>query len=498
MSQVYLGIDIGTQSVKTLFYDADKGRVVAITSYPLNMISRQDGAREQLAQWWIEALRNCLSQVSSDIRQCVAGISVSGQQHGFVALGTNGDVLAPVKLWCDTSTIAECEKITDNFGGPERCISEVGNPILTGYTAPKILWLKNNKPNAYQKLETILLPHDYINLYLTGERVMECGDASGTGLLDVRHRCWHTGMIMAVDQDRDLALCLPPLVDSNSAIGKLRAEVAAELGLPAGIRVASGGGDNMMAAIGTGSVCPGKVSVSLGTSGTIFGYSDKPIVDPHGDLAAFCSSTGGWLPLLCTMNCTVSTELTRGILGLNIQEMEQKIQASKPGANGVVTLPFYNGERTPNLPAAKASIFGLDTENYSAENLLRSAMESAVFGLRMGLDVLRRNGFKINSIRLTGGGSASKSWRQMTADIFNMPVSVQKVDEGAALGAALQAMWVDQKYKGSGLTIAELVNQHLEQDVASDCIPLAENVAEYRNYYQRYLTHLDVVTPVYS
>ena len=498
MGSVYLGVDIGTQSAKALCYDADERRVIAVTSSKLDLISRSDGTQEQLAEWWITALRDCLSQINKDIKRRVVAVGVSGQQHGFVPLGADGDVLAPVKLWCDTATVAECDQITSNFGGVERCIRDVGNPILPGYTASKIRWLKNHKPDAYRQLDTILLPHDYINFYFTGERIMECGDASGTGLLDVRNRCWHAGMVAAVDEDRDLSTCLPLLSDSSSTIGQLRTDVASELGLPAGIPVSAGGGDNMMAAIGTGSVSPGNISVSLGTSGTLFGFSDKPVVDSEGEIAAFCSSTGGWLPLLCTMNCTVSTELTRGVLGLEIEEMEQLILDSKPGADGVVTLPFYNGERSPNLPDAKGCIFGLDGSNYSSGNLLRSAMESAVFGLRRGLDVFRRSGVNIDSIRLTGGGAASASWRQMAADIFNLPVSVQKIDEGAALGAALQAMWAHQKQTNGSLTIEELADQHLELDESRGCNPRAESVGDYSEHYQHYLRHLEAATLIYS
>jgi xylulokinase len=496
MSSTYLGIDVGTQSVKALCYDADARQLAAVSSAPLDLISESDGTREQQAQWWLAAIRDCLSQIDPKIKQSIVAIGISGQQHGFVPLAADGSVLAPVKLWCDTATVAECEQITTAFGGVERCYDEVGNAILPGYTAPKVRWLKNHRPELYQQLETILLPHDYINFWLTGERVMECGDASGTGLLDIGKRDWHRGMLWALDGDRDLAKCLPPLVASNSGIGRLLPEIATALGLPAGIPVSAGGGDNMMAAIGTGNVAPGRLTVSLGTSGTLFACHDSPIVDSEGALAAFCSSTGGWLPLLCTMNCTVSTELTRELFGLSVKELDQRIDAVTPGAEGVMTLPFFNGERTPNLPGGKGCILGLDEGNYSPDNLMRSAMESAVYGLRAGLDAFRKQGCQVEGIRLTGGGASSAVWRQMLADVFDLPVSVQSVDEGAALGAALQALWMHQG--GQADALATLVDTHLQLDPARACEPDPQTAAAYREHYQQYLRHVEAITPLYS
>lgn len=305
-----LGIDLGTQSVKVVFYDLDARETVAVESAPLDLHQTDAGVAEQQAEWWIDALRQALQQVGKGVRESVAAIGVSGQQHGFVPLDKAGEVQAPVKLWCDTSTGAECEFITEAFGGPDACISEVGNLILPGYTASKIRWFRDAHPGAYSRMDCILLPHDYLNFYLTGQRCMEAGDSSGTGFLDIRTRQWSEKMLAAIDPDRDLRDCLPAVEVENKPIGELLPQVARKLGLPPGVPVSIGGGDNMMGAIGTGNVSPGVVTVSLGTSGTVFAYSDEPVIDPKGNIAAFCSSTGGWLPLLCTMNCTVSTELS--------------------------------------------------------------------------------------------------------------------------------------------------------------------------------------------
>lgn len=492
--RIYLGIDVGTQSVKTVCYSATEGRIVANASAPLPLIDESDGTREQLAQWWIQALIQCLKHIGDDIKQRVVAIGVSGQQHGFVPLGKNGSVLAPVKLWCDTATTRECAQITEAFGGKDKCIEELGNQIVTGFTAPKIRWLKNHRPEDYAQLDTVLLPHDYVNFYLTGERTMEYGDASGTGLMDVRRRCWHAGILKAIDPDRDLSHCLPRLIGPKEQAGCLKADVARELGLPEGVSVSSGGGDNMMAAIGTGNVAPGRLTISLGTSGTLFATTDKPIVDPTANMAAFCSSSGGWLPLWCTMNCTVATELTRGLFDIAVGELDRRVSGVAIGADGVMTLPFYQGERTPNLPAGKGCIFGLDANNMTPDHLLRSAMESAIFGLRVGLDSLVTLGCEASEIRLTGGGAKSAVWRQMVSDIFNLPVSILEQDEGAALGAALQALWMDSDEDN----LTRLVDQHLKIDAERSCRPDPVAVEQYRPIYQEYLRHVEQVTPLYE
>ena len=275
----------------------------------------------------MDALRATLAQIDKSVRRSVQAVAVSGQQHGFVPLDADGNVLTPVKLWCDTSTARECEKLMEAAGGFDACIKLAGNPILPGYTASKILWLKNQHPNLYARLHRVLLPHDYLNFYLTGELCMEEGDASGTGLFDIVNRQWSRAMLTALEPDSDFSERLPPLKRFDDAIGTLQPKVADALGLRPGIAVAAGGGDNMMSAIGTANVNPGALTISLGTSGTVFAYADQPVVDRDGEIAAFCSSTGGWLPLLCTMNCPVSTELSRGLLGI---ELDQYLSRKSP------------------------------------------------------------------------------------------------------------------------------------------------------------------------
>jgi xylulokinase len=491
-----LGIDLGTQSLRVLFYDFGAKEVIASESATLDLYQNDDGAAEQHAHWWTQALQDALARVDKSIRNSAIAIAISGQQHGFVPLSRAGEVLSPVKLWCDTSTTAECDEIMQAFGGPQACLEQVGNLIVPGYTASKIRWMAKNRPNLYEQMDCILLPHDYLNFCLTGERCMEMGDASGTGFLNIRDRTWSSDMLRAIDPGRDLSTCLPGLHSDITVIGKVLPEAAAQFGLPEGIPVATGGGDNMMGAIGTGNLSAGKITMSLGTSGTVYAYSDQPAIDMQGDIAAFCSSDGAWLPLLCTMNCTVTTELMRRLLKSDLSEFERQISKSPRGCDGVITLPFFNGERTPNLPRAKACIIGLDSHNSQPGNLLRSAVEGATFALRYGIDRLRSLGIEAREIVLTGGGTNSATWRQVVADVCNAPVTVLRQDEGASFGAALQALSVVEG--GGKRDLQQLAGDHLSRNEGWCCEPKQSSVSFYQEFYQQYRQAVSAITPLYQ
>ncbi|WP_368564234.1 xylulokinase [Pseudoxanthomonas sp. UTMC 1351] len=491
------GLDAGTQSIKLVVYDPEQRQVVAATSAPLELISADDGSREQHASWWLDGVRACFAQLDAATRADIAAIAVSGQQHGFVPLDAEGNVLAPAKLWCDTSSSAECTEIMDAVGGTARCIELSGNPILAGYTASKLPWTRKYRPEVYRDLASILLPHDYLNFWLTGERFMEYGDASGTGWLDVRTRQWSKELLHAIDPQRDLSQCLPPLVELGTTFALLP-NVADELGLPPGIRVAVGGGDNMMAAIGTGAVVPGRLSMSLGTSGTLFAYSDTPVIDTDGAWAAFCSSSGGWLPLICTMNCTVATETIAQLFGFSTREGDARIAATPPGADGLTMLPFLNGERTPDLPLGKGVLAGLDPHNMSEAHFYRAAMEGATYSLKYGYDAFVRAGMAFDRVVLTGGGSKSAAWRQMVADVFGLPVDVPQQAEGAAFGAALQALWSLRHEDDNTVSLAELAKEHVAAEPTLAARPDPSRVAAYDAPYARFLEHLQAVRPMYQ
>lgn len=494
----YLGIDCGTQSTKVLVYDPSKKKTVARGQAPHALIQDNKGTREQKAEWWVKALKKALSAVPKSIRSTIAAVGVSGQQHGFVPVDAEGAVLYNVKLWNDTSTAAECEEITARYGSPEKLLAEVGNLIVPGYTAPKVLWLKKNHPDLYKRMKTILLPHDYLNFYLTGQKTMEYGDASGTGYLNIRTRKWDRGILRAADPERDLSSCLPRLSETSEPAGFVTEKAAKEFGIPAGALVACGGGDNMMGAIGTGTNADGSLTVSLGTSGTIYGYSSKPIIDPEGNLAAFCSSTGGWLPLLCTMNCTVATELTRALWSADVAALERFASKAKPGSSGVIMLPFFNGERTPNLPAGKGCIMGLTPVNYTRENIFRAAMESGIYGLKLGLETFEKLGCKPREIKLIGGGSKSKLWRQIAADIFDLPVVCPQEEEAAALGGALQAYWSDERKEGRKADLNEILRGHVAFSQEKRHKPAPANVKIYNEAYALYKKYVGAVSPIFK
>ena len=253
----------------------------------------------------------------------------------------------------------------------------------------------------------------------------------------------------------------------------------------------------MMAAIGTGNVIPGIVTTSLGTSGTIYSFSHQPVVDPNGELAAFCSSSGGWLPLVCTMNVTVSTELTRDLLELSLVDLNQLASSAPPGAEGILLLPYFNGERTPALPNAKAVFFGLTGTNYTTSNLARASMEGATLGLRYGLDVLRQQGISPTEIRLVGGGARSPVWRQMVAEIFSCPVVCPESSEAGAMGAALQAMWCFIRQKEGDVAISELTDRYITIDESTRTVPDTSIAARYAEIYQKYLRLNDVMRPMF-
>ena len=493
-----LGIDLGTQSLKVVFYDYNAREVVASASAPLEVTRDTSGRAEQEASWWLVALKQALQQISESVRMSVRAVAVSGQQHGFVPIDGNGEVLHAVKLWCDTATQQEADEIMEACGGRERCIELVGNPVLTGYTAPKISWLRKHHPRKYENMAHVLLPHDYLNFIMTGRAVMEYGDASGTALLDVRNRRWSSEMLRAVDPSRDLADCLPELVEPGEVIGHTAALFSQEFGLPAGIPVAPGGGDNMMAAIGTGNVVPGKLTMSLGTSGTLFAYADQPIIDPQGNIAAFCSSTGGWLPLLCTMNCTLATELMKQPLGIDNAGFDAAIDAVPAASDGLIVLPFFTGERTPNLPNASASVLGLNSENCDKGHLLRATVEGATYGLRFGLDELRRLGIESSEIVLTGGGANSRTWCQIVADICRLPVVQLAQDEGASFGAALQALWVLERQHDSGRGIGDVTSEHIVQRPELACTPNETTSDRYADGYAAYQRAVAGVAPLFE
>jgi D-xylulose kinase len=482
MRTLLLGIDSGTQSTKVLVVDARNGKVLSTAAEAYDLIPNlPTGAKEQHPETWrqatAKAIKDALKQAKATPKE-IKAIGVSGQQHGFVPLDKEGNVIRPAKLWCDTSTAAECDEMTASLGGLKATIKELGNAILPGFTASKILWLKKNEPKNFARLATVLLPHDYLNFWLTGQRVMEYGDASGTALLNVKTRKWSKAVLKAIDpalEDK-----LPPLVGSDQPAGTLQESTAKELGLEPGILVSAGGGDNMMGAIGTGNTGGGVVTASFGTSGTIYACVEKPVIDPKGEIAAFCDSTNRWLPLLCTMNVTVATEMVREDFGLTHEQFASQAAKAPAGSGGLLLLPYLEGERTPNVPDGTGVWFGANRKTFAAPNFARAAMEGVTLGMNYGLLRLQELGLQPKQIRATGGGAKSKFWRQIMADVFNAEVVTIKVSEGAAYGAALQALWCWRQQSGETVAINDITAQFVQLNKAETTQPIPANVAIYK------------------
>jgi xylulokinase len=492
------GIDFGTQSVKVVVYDYERRKVEGEAQVPVEMIAGNDGTREQKAEWYDAALEQAFAGLDAGLKKTIRAIGVSGHQHSLVPLDAEGKAVYRVKLWCDTSTEAECRELTEAAGGEARIIAEAGLPMRPGYTAPKIQWLKNHEPDAFARLAHILLSHDYINYLLTGEYTAEAGDASGTALFDVRNRVWSSKIAALIDSGGKVEKCLPRLLKDGEPAGTVSAPAAKRYGIPEGAIVSQGGGDNMMSAIGTGTVRDGFLTMSLGTSGTLFGFSAQPVIDPKGDLAAFCSSSGGWLPLLCTMNCTVATEEFRALFGLDVKAFDAEGAKAPIGAEGIVILPFFNGERTPNLPHGRASVNGITAANFKRENIARAALESAIFGMRIGLQGFAELGFKAREIRITGGGAKSKIWQSIAANVMKLPVCVPRTGEAAAMGGALQALWCAERVSGNTTaSIEKIVAEHVALDDGATVAPDDVSMRAYDAAYAAYTKYLDALSPLY-
>ncbi len=483
----FLGIDSGTQSTKGIVVDLATGKVVAQASHHYELLSGlPPGHLEQNPADWTAAvdvvIASCVAQLG-DKKQEIRGIGVSGQQHGLVPLGADDQPVRAAKLWCDTSTAAECQQLADAFGGTQGLISKAGNAIPPGFTAPKILWLKNHEPENFAKTTSVLLPHDYLNFYLSGIKRMEFGDASGTGLLNIAQRQWDLDLVRAIDPR--VETMLPALGSSLARHGQIRPELAARWGLRPDVVISAGGGDNMMGAIGTGNVRHGVVTASLGTSGTLYACSDQPVIDPKGEVAAFCDSTDKWMPLVCTMNVTVLTEQIRELFSWDHATLEKHFASVPPGAEGLTFLPYLNGERTPNLPKGCGVLHGLRTDNFTPAHLARAAVEGVTVGLAYGLKRFKELGLAPNEIRITGGGSKSGTWRQIVADSFGVPVVTLATAEGASLGAAIQAAYVVLNEAGETTTIAELADRLCAVDTTTRAEPNVAATAFYTEQLER-------------
>jgi len=446
-----LGIDIGTSGTKTLLCDeAGKVLATAMSEHPIH--SPKPGWSEQDPQdWWraaciaTKAVLKKAGVKPGDVR----GIGLSGQMHGSVFLGETTEPLRPALLWNDQRTAEQCEQIEAKAGGRAALIELVANPALTGFTAPKILWVRQHEPKVYEKTRHILLPKDYVRLRMTGEYATEVSDASGTLLLDVANRVWSDKLLGLLEIDKSL---LPKVHESPEVTGKLTAEGATELGLVAGIPVVGGGGDQAAGAVGNGIVTAGVVSAALGTSGVMFAHSEQPSRDPQGRVHTMCHAVPGkWCVFGCMLSAGGSFQWFRNTLGNAETESAKKKKidpyelltaeaAEAPaGCEGLLFLPYLTGERCPYPdPLARGGWIGV-TSRTTRGMLIRSLLEGVTFGMRDALEIMTKMGVSVQEVRASGGGARSRFWRQLQADIYGKPIVLTNAVEGPAYGAALLA-----------------------------------------------------------
>ncbi len=445
-----IGIDIGTSGTKTVLFDTE-GHPIASKTVEYPMYQPQNGWAEQKpADWWaatVEGLRAVFAASGADPRE-VAGIGLSGQMHGLVMLDKHGQVLRDSIIWCDQRTGAECAEM-NRLVGPERIIEITANPPMTGFTAAKILWVKRNEPQIYEKCAHILLPKDYIRYRLTGEFATEVSDASGMQLMDVGGRCWSDEVLSKLGIDKAL---LATMHESPDVTGQVHAAAAEETGLAAGTLVVGGAGDNPAAAIGTGVVREGTAFTTIGSSAVVYAVSDSIRIDMKGRVHSLCASVPGkWTVMSCTQGAGLSLKWLRDTCcapemaeaekqGVDPYVVMDKLAAAvPPGAGKLIFLPYLMGERSPHPdPDCRGVFFGLSAI-HTRQSLIRAVMEGVAFSQRECVDVFREMGVPVGDMTAVGGGGRSPLWRQMLADLYGCPVSTLAADEGGALGVALLA-----------------------------------------------------------
>lgn len=477
---IFLGIDLGTSSVKVLAVDHN-GNILGESSreYPV-YYPKSNWAEQNPEDWWSntkEAIQELISKNNLPANE-IRSIGFSGQMHGLVALDEDNKVLIPAILWCDQRTAEECEDITNHFG-QEKLTKLVGNKALTGFTAPKILWVKKNHPELFKQIRHILLPKDYIRFRLTGDYGTDVSDASGMLLLDVEGRTWSKEMIdyMGIDE-----AYLPKLYESYEVTGKLSEEVKKELGLSGEVLVVGGGGDNAAGAIGTGTVKEGTVMVTLGTSGVVFAAHDNYAVDSENRLHAFCHANGKYhsMGVMLSAASCLKWWVEEANKGMSFDELLKEASEAEPGCNGVIFLPYLMGERTPYAdPDARGTFLGLSMSNTRGD-MTRAVLEGVSFGLRDSLEILKDIGVPVSQIIAIGGGSKSPLWKQILADIFGYPIQEINTNQGGALGAAILAGVGAGEFK----TIEEACDKFIK--IVGSVTPINENVERYSKVHKFY------------
>jgi xylulokinase len=479
-----LGIDVGTGGTRAIVVD-ERGQIIAsATAEHAPFASPQTGWAEQDPQdWWRacgEAVRAVLT--NNDIAaDSIAGIGLSGQMHGATLLDERDEVVRPALIWCDQRTDAQCLAITEKVGR-EHLIELTCNPALTGFTLPKLLWVRDNEPDLWRRVRTVLLPKDYVRFKLTGDRATDLADASGTLLLDVTNRRWSQQMLDAAELDKSL---LPTVFESPEITGRISAEAAIVTGLKEGTPVVAGAGDQAAGAVGMGIVRPGAVSATIGTSGVVFAATAKPSLDKGGRVHTFCHAIPDrWHVMGVTQAAGLSLRWFRDNFGAGLDDgrdpyerLSEEAAKVPAGADFLLWTPYLMGERTPHLdPHVRASLVGL-TASHTRAHVIRAILEGVAFSLRDTFEIFAEMNVPVESVRLGGGGARSSLWRQIQADVYNQSVEIVEAEEGAAYGAALLA--------GVGVEVWQTVDAACDEVVRVKT-RVAQNSADVRRLNRQY------------
>lgn len=485
---LYIGVDLGTSAVKLLLMDGE-GKIQNIVSKEYPLYFPHPGWSEQKPEDWYEQVMAGIKELLAEAdKSQVAGISFGGQMHGLVILDKDDRVIRPAILWNDGRTTEECDYL-NNVIGKEKLSEYTANISFTGFTAPKVLWVKNKEPENFEKIEKIMLPKDYIAYKLSGVHCTDVSDASGMLLFDVKNRCWSKEMceICGVKES-----WMAQIFESYETVGTLLPEVARELGLPETCKVVAGAGDNAAAAVGTGTVGDGMCNISLGTSGTIFISSDKFGVDKNNALHAFAHADGHYHLMGCMLSAASCNKWWMDeIIRTQDYSAEQK-NIDKLGENHVFFLPYLMGERSPhNNPNARGTFIGM-TMDTSREDMTQAVLEGVAFALRDSLEVARSLGIDIKRTKICGGGAKSPLWKKMIANIMNLKVDVIESEEGPALGGAMLAAVANGEFASVEEAAAKIVK------IVDTVEPEAELVAKYEEKYQQFKEIYPACKPIYD
>jgi len=478
---IFIGIDVSTTSTKAILIN-DKGETLSVSSSeysyetPFPLWSEQDPNL-----WWvatIDSIRNAVQKAQIKPED-IKGIGLTGQMHGLVILDENGSVMRPSILWNDQRTQSQCDEIREKIGKSE-FIRITGNDALTGFTAPKILWVREKEPDVFSQVKHILLPKDFVRYKLTGEFAIDRAGGSGTVLFDLAQRNWSYALIKALELQPDW---FPTTFEGTWETGRLTKEAAIQVGLPEGVPVFGGGGDQAAAAVGTGAVEEGIVSISLGTSGVVFATTDAPFIEPDGRLHAFCHSVPGkWHLMGVMLSAAGSLRWFRDTFNpsISFDDLISEANEAPAGCDGLFFLPYLTGERTPHPdPLARGAFIGL-TVRHGFQHMVRSVLEGVAYGLRDSFELMQQAGLsEVTQVRITGGGAKSPLWRQIIANIFSVEIVTINSIEGAAFGAALLAA------TGSGAFVS-VEKACLDTIKIIDTVKPSENCQVYQDAYAEY------------